>query len=122
MSARKLVVESSFSGLLRKHLAVIRLEGAKVSFPELGTGQSWNPTSSEVVVDELMANGAVLEFARHDPKSPKVSFAVQYFVAHHLASHDPMAFEVRLTNPSPPGEVIAHGSFGPRIYGLTLLS
>jgi AsmA-like protein len=113
MTVQKLTIESSFSGLLAKHLAVIRLEGAAVLLPAFGTAPSWKATSSDIIIDELRANDAVLEFARHDSKSPNVTFAVHEFVGHHLAFRDPMLFDLRLKNPTPPGEIVAHGSFGP---------
>ena len=101
MTVQKLTIESSFSGLLAKHLAVIRLEGAKDSCPAFGTSPSWKATSSDIVIDELRASDAVLEFARHDSKSPKVTFVVHEFVGHHLAFHDPMLFELRLRTQLP---------------------
>ena len=113
MTVQQLTIESSIAGLLAKHLAIVRLDGAKIMFPEFGTSPSWKPTNSEIVIDELTASNAVLEFARRDPKQPKVTFAVHQFVGQHLASHDAMSFEVRLKNPTPPGEIVVNGSFGP---------
>ena len=113
LTVDKLIIEGTLTGLFSKHLASIRAQGAHAFFPEFGTAPQWKPATSDVVVDELIANSSLLEFARRDPKSPKVQFAIDEFVAHHLASHDPMKFEVRLHNPTPPGEVRATGTFGP---------
>ncbi len=113
LTVDKLIIEGTLTGLLNKHLATIRAQGAHAFFPEFGTAPAWKPTTSDVVVDEFIANSSLLEFARRDPKSPKVQFTIHEFVAHHLASHDPMKFEVRLRNPTPPGEVQVTGTFGP---------
>ena len=113
MTVRRLTIEGTLTGLFNKHLALIRAEGTDVVFPAIGTGQPWKPTESKVVVDELIASGALLEFTRHDPQKPRVRFPVHDFVVHHLASHGPMKFEVKLRNPTPPGEVSATGTFGP---------
>jgi len=113
LTVDKLIIEGTLTGLFSKHLASIRLLGAHAFFPEFGTGPQWKPTTSDVVVDELIANSSLLEFARRDPKGPKVQFAIDEFLAHHLATHDPMKFELRLHNPTPPGEVRATGTFGP---------
>ena len=111
MMVEKLTVQGTWSGLLSKHLALIKAEGAHAVFPPLGSGQSWKPTESNVVVDQFIANGSVVEFTRKD--KPPLKFLVNEFAAHHLATYDPMKFEVRLRNPEPPGEVEASGTFGP---------
>ncbi|MGC2194919.1 MAG: AsmA-like C-terminal region-containing protein [Terriglobales bacterium] len=113
LTVEKLVIEGTFTGLFTKHVAAIRAQGAHARFPPFGTAPSWKPTPSDVVVDELTANGALLEFARHSSQRPPVTFVVREFVGHHLAARDPMKFELRLHNPTPPGEVRANGSFGP---------
>lgn len=109
----KLTIEGTLPGLFTKHLALIQAEGAHATFPPFGTGPAWKPTESPIVVDELRANESSIEFNRHDSKQPRVTFRVHEFVAHHLAAHDSMKFEVRLDNPIPPGEVHANGTFGP---------
>ena len=113
MTVEKLTIEGTIIGLFTKHLALIRAEKANLTFPAFGTGPRWQPTESEIVVDELRANDASVDFSRHNPKQPQVRFVIHEFVAHHLAAHDPMRFDVRVQNPTPPGEVRASGSFGP---------
>lgn len=113
MTVRKLTIEGNITRLLGRHVALIRAEGADAVFPPIGAGPPWKPAQSDVVVDELIANGAMLQFMRHDRGKPQVKFAIQEFVGHHLASRDPMKFEVRLRNPTPPGEISANGTFGP---------
>ena len=113
MTIEKLTIAGNLSGLFTKHLASIRAEHAQAVFPPIGTGQSWRPTVSKVVVDELIADGAVVEFRRQEKGKAPLKFEVHKFVAHHLASHDPMKFEVDLQNPEPPGEIAASGTFGP---------
>jgi hypothetical protein len=113
MTVEKLTIEGTIIGLFTKHLALIRAEKASVTFPAFGTGPRWQPTQSKIVVDELRVNEASVDFIRHNPKQPRVRFVIHEFVAHHLAAHDPMRFDVRVQNPTPPGEVRANGSFGP---------
>ena len=113
MTIDKLSIEGTLIGLFTKHLALIRAEGAHVIFPPFGTGPAWHPTESPIVVDELRANEASVDFMRHNSGQPRVSFRIHDFVAYHLAAHDPMRFDVRLQNPTPPGEVHANGTLGP---------
>src|SRR5437870_934206 len=82
----------------------IRAAKANLTVPAFGTGPRWQPTESEAVVDELRANVASGESSRHNPKQPQVRFVIHELVAHHLAAHDPMRFDVRVQNPTPPGE------------------
>lgn len=113
MTVERLTVEGNLTGLLSNHLALLRLEGAHAIFPPFGRGLDWKPTESKVVVDELTADGGLLEFIPNNPEKTRVRFVVREFVAHHLATHDAMKFAVRLRNPTPPGEISASGTFGP---------
>ncbi len=108
-----LTIAGNLTRLFNKHVALIRVAGAHATFPPVGTGESWKPTQSDVIVDELIGNGAILDFLRHNRKQPPVRFVLNDFVVHHMASHDPAHFEVRLENPKPPGQINASGSFGP---------
>lgn len=113
MTIDELVIEGTLTGLFSKHVALIRAQGAHAFFPPIRSTPNWKPTTSEVIVDQLIANQASLEFARQDPRASTLVFTVHEFLAHHLASHDPMQFEVRIENPIPRGEVRATGTFGP---------
>ena len=113
MTVKKLTIEGNLTRLLTKHVALMRAEGTDLVFPPLGAGEPWKPTDSNVIVDELIADGALLEFKSSNDKKPRTKFTLSKFEVHHLASQEPMRFEVRLRNPTPPGDVSASGSFGP---------
>lgn len=113
MTVKTLTIETGLAGALRKHVSLIRLQGAHAVFAPFGTGPAWTPTASSVVVDELDAHGALLEFTSHDPGAAKVQFHIRDFVGHHLATPDPMQFELQIRIPTPPGEAHLTGSFGP---------
>jgi hypothetical protein len=113
MTVERLTIVGNLTGLVTKHLALIRLQGAHAVFPTLGNGTSWTPTQSTVVVDQLIANDALLDFSS-DPRDEKpLRFVVHEFSGNPLAVREPMKFKVRVQNPVPPGEVEANGSFGP---------
>ena len=113
MEVERITVVGNFLGLFTKHLALIELRGAHATFPPYGTGENWKPTESKIVVDKLIANDAWLEFLSRAKNGKPTRFSVHAFSAQHLASRDPMKFEVRLANPVPPGEITVSGSFGP---------
>jgi hypothetical protein len=113
MKIRQLTINGKWTGLIQKHIAVIRADGVEATFPPIGTGPGWKPTESDVIVDKLIANGAELQFIRHNPKEKPLLFSIRKFTAHHLVSQEPVKFEVNLVNPQPPGDIEASGTFGP---------
>jgi hypothetical protein len=113
MKIRQLTINGKWTGLIQKHIAVIRADGVEAVFPPIGTGPGWTPTESDVIVDKLIANGAELQFIRHNPKEKPLLFSIRKFTAHHLVSQEPIKFEVNLVNPQPPGDIEASGTFGP---------
>jgi hypothetical protein len=86
--------------------------------PPLGPEDEKRPQKpSPLIVDEVIAETAELRIIRRTPgKEPRV------FVIHHLdmkgvGSNDPWAFEATLRNPTPPGDIITTGTFGPWAAG-----
>jgi AsmA-like C-terminal region len=115
ITIQKLTIQGSFAGLLAKHVPVIRADGAHVVIPPLGTGGGWaiRRSASNIVIGELVANGAVLEFTPRDPGKRRLKFEIRHFTLRDLGGNGPMAFETTLSNPEPPGEISASGSLGP---------
>jgi hypothetical protein len=86
--------------------------------PALGPEDEKRPLkASPLIVDEVLSEDAQLRIIRRTPgKEPRV------FVIHHLdmkgvGSNDPWAFEATLRNPTPPGDIITKGTFGPWAAG-----
>ena len=86
--------------------------------PPLGPEDEKRPLKpSPLIVDEVISENAELRIIRRTPgKEPRV------FVIHHLdmngvGSNDPWAFEATLRNPTPPGDIITRGTFGPWAAG-----
>jgi AsmA-like C-terminal region len=115
LTVQKLTIQANFLGLLTKHISVIRADGAHVTIPPLNTGGPWlhNIAGSKVVVDDLVANGAILDFTSPDPGKSRITLEIHEFVLHSLGSSGVMPFQTGLFNPEPPGEVRATGSLGP---------
>ena len=68
---------------------------------------------SPIVVDELIADGALLRIIpRRADKQPK-EFAIQALTMHTLGVGEKMPFKATLTNPLPKGLIEANGTFGP---------
>jgi len=82
--------------------------GAATSPPNDG-----RPTESPIIVDELLADGALLRIIpRREGKPPK-EFAIQALTMRTLGLGEKMPFTATLTNPLPKGQIETAGSFGP---------
>jgi hypothetical protein len=110
----KITIEGNFFGLFTRHVRSVRLQGLRILIPPRGSGEHFNtPKRSTVVIDELTANGGVLEVASRDPKRQPLRFAFHDFALRDVGGNGPATFKARLTNPEPPGEISTQGKFGP---------
>src|SRR5689334_14935073 len=114
ITVQKLTIRGSYSGLFTKHVSTILADGTHIVIPPLGRGEGWptNKSTTQIVVGELIANGAVLFTSRNPGKQP-LKFGVHDFHIHDLGGNGAMSFETDVWNPTPPGEVHASGKLGP---------
>lgn len=106
---RELRVQGSFLGMLRKHVSLVRAEGMRIFIPRESQGKF--QSSTDVVIDELIAPNATLQFARDDGEP--LTFSIHSGRLRNVGGSGGMPFEVQLSNPLPPGEIEATGNFGP---------
>ncbi len=107
VSADRLTIISTLSGILRKHVRLMKVEGLKVT----PNGEGWpiNTNKSTIVVEKMIADDAVLQIGHGD----SLNFKVHKFKLENVGDTGPMPFYVQLTNPVPAGEVEASGRLGP---------
>src|SRR5262249_11543989 len=105
---QKLTVLITLVGMLRKHIAMVRDEWMQIFIPS--QDQEKFNSSSQMVIDELIANGASLKFGR---KSQPLEFSIHSGDLKNVGGKDSALFHVRLSNPEPPGDIEASGNFGP---------
>jgi AsmA-like C-terminal region len=108
ITIQQLTVRSTFLGMLRKHVAMVRVEGMQIFIPS--EDQEKFSSSSQMIIDELIANGASLKFGR---KSQPLEFSIHSGDLKHVGGKGSVHFHVRLSNPEPPGDIEASGNFGP---------
>jgi hypothetical protein len=114
MTVARLRIEGTFFGLFTKHVRLIQADGLRVSIPALGTGEHFEtPPRSSVVIDSLVADGGVLEFATRRPRTRPLKFAFHKFLLNSVGKDGPARFQASFSNPEPPGEINASGTFGP---------
>ncbi len=81
--------------------------------PSTGPSTSDAQGRSPILIDELVADGAVLRIIpRRAGKDPK-EFAIHALTMHTLGLAQPMPFTATLTNPVPKGQIETSGAFGP---------
>ena len=68
---------------------------------------------SAVIIDQIVADGAVVEFASDKPGAEPVKFEIHQLTLQSVADDRPMSFHAALLNPKPPGEIRTDGEFGP---------
>jgi hypothetical protein len=107
----------SFS--IPKRVRRVRVEGLRM-FVSPGTespGNAVRPTSrpqqSALIIDEIIADGAVVEFASGKPGTEPLKFDIHKLTLNSVADDRPMSYHAALLNAKPPGEIHADGQFGP---------
>lgn len=114
ITVERLRIEGSFSGLFRKRVGRVRAEGMRIQIPPRGSDAHFEtPKRSPVVIDDLIADGAILEVASREADKQPLKFSFHNFVLSEVGSNGPASFQARLSNPEPPGEITTSGKFGP---------
>ena len=113
----RLTIEGSYSGIVTKRVPRIRAEGGHVFVPPVGNQVIFKTQHSKLVVEELVANGTVVEFAPDQPSKKPLRFEVQRGILHNVQWGDPIDYDLKFHNPEPPGEIATRGKFGVWIKG-----
>jgi hypothetical protein len=114
ITVERLRIEGSFFGLLSKHVRLIKVEGMRILVPPKGSADAFKtPQRSSIVIDDLVANEAILEFASLTPKDPSLKFYFRRFDLNAIGSSSPASFHADFVNPEPLGEIVTNGKFGP---------
>jgi hypothetical protein len=129
----KLTIQGSYRGFftIPKRVRRVRVEGLRifVSPRSERTGNEARPTGSleqfALIIDEIIADGAVVEFASGEPGAEPLKFDIHKLTLNSVADDRPMSFHATLLNAKPPGEIRTDGQFGPlrpQNVGQTILS
>lgn len=113
-------VEFGLLGLLADPIRVrsLRLDELRIQIPpkqkaDAKEGESKAEPPPVFVIEELMADGAVLRILRRDPEKEPLQFDLHELRVLEAGVTEPMRFEALLDNPKPPGEIDTKGEFGP---------
>ena len=108
----RLTIRGSYLGLLSQRVRRITAEGMRIFIPLFGTGEAFRITPSRITIDEIVANGAAIEFAYNDPGHSPLRFDIHEALLRNVGWSGPLAYQVKVRNPEPPGEGTSEGNFG----------
>jgi hypothetical protein len=112
ITIERLTVRGSYLGIILHRVSRITAEGMHISIPPFGTGKSLHTQRSNVTIDELVANGATIEFVHEDSAKKPLRFDIHEASLKDIRWSGPLSYRIRVHNPEPPGEVSAEGKFG----------
>ena len=120
-SVDRLTILGSYVGFftIPKRIPRVRVEGLHVfasarserAGKEAQAGAGGDQT--KVIIGEINADGAVLEFASGDTGARPMKFEIHKLTLNGAGHGREMAFHAALRNPTPPGDIRADGRFGP---------
>lgn len=112
ITIKKLTIRGSYAEIVMQHVGSITAEGLHVFIPPFGSQVDFHTHASKIVVNEIVANGSVVEFLSRNPDKEAQRFEIHEAVLRNVGWKDPLDYEVKVHIPTPPGEVEASGKFG----------
>jgi hypothetical protein len=112
ITIQRLIIRGSYFGVVTRRLSNITAEGLRISIPPFGSGETFHTKPSKIAIDEIVANGAVLEFALRTPEATPLRFEIHEAVLRNVGWSGALSYRVKVRNPEPPGEIVAEGKFG----------
>jgi hypothetical protein len=112
ITIEKLRIMGSYPGVLRQYVPRIIAEGARVTIPPFGSNVVFSSQHSTIKIDEIVANGTLVQFVSGDPQAKPFTFDVHDALLSDVRWGSPISYRLRFHNPNPPGEILVSGKFG----------
>ena len=109
----KLVIRGSYIGIITHRIARIVAIGAHIYIPPFGSNTIFNTQHSNMTIEQIIANGAQIEFISKDEKKPPFIFNVHEALLTDVRWDSPIQYKLKFHIPEPPGELSVAGEFGP---------
>jgi hypothetical protein len=113
ITVKRITIRGTFSGIFARHVERILVEGMHIVIPPLGSEPFKIPPRSAVVIDDLVADGMVLDVASRNAGTSPLQFSFRGFNISDVGANVPAVFRATLSSPLPPGEITTTGKFGP---------
>jgi hypothetical protein len=108
----RLIIRGSYLGIFSRRLTRITAANMHIFIPPFGSGETFHTTPSKITIDEIVANGTVLEFALRKPDQQPLRFEIHDALLRDVGWNGALSYWVKMRNPEPPGEITAWGKFG----------
>jgi hypothetical protein len=116
VTIRELAIQGNYANLLFRphHISKIILDGLHIYFSPINNTHTFRggSTHSPVTIEQLTANGAVMEVERADQK-PVLRFEFHELGLDSISDKSGMSYNVAMRNPKPTAEIRSTGHFGP---------
>ena len=113
ITIERMRIEGSYAGIVIRHVPRITADKVKVFIPPFGSHAVFHSQHSNLVVDELLANGSSVSFLSGDKNSQPLRFDVHDALLTAVRWGSPISYRLTFRNPNPPGEIAVSGKFGP---------
>jgi hypothetical protein len=112
ITIERVIIQGSYLGIFSRRLTRITAENMHISIPPFGSGATFHTTPSKITIDEIVANGTVLEFALRKPDQQPLRFEIHDALLRDVGWNGALSYWVKMRNPEPPAEITASGKFG----------
>jgi hypothetical protein len=112
ITIERLTIRGSYLGIFSQRLTRVTAENMHIFIPAFGSGETFHTAPSKITIDEIEANGAVLEFASSKPDQQPLRFEIHDALLRDVGWNGALSYSVKVRNPEPPGEITASGKFG----------
>lgn len=113
ITIKRITIRGTFTGIFARHVKQVLVEGMHILISPLHSERFKTPPRSSIVIDDLIADGTILEIASRQVGTPPLQFVFQGFTLSDVGSNSPAVFKATLSNPAPPGDITTTGKFGP---------
>jgi hypothetical protein len=112
ITIERVIIQGSYLGIVSRRLTRITAENMHIFISPFGSGETFHTTPSKITIGEIVANGAVLEFASSKPDQQPLRFEIHDALLRDVGWNGALSYSVKVHNPEPPGEITASGKFG----------
>jgi len=123
IAVKRFTLRASIWGLLHnsRRISYVYLEGLQINVPPRGEGGGTSGGDAKsamrkfrtLLFDEILSDGATLKILTSRPGKNPLEFDLQQLHLNSSGTDGALAFRATLSNPTPPGEIVSTGIFGP---------